>query len=165
MPHETERKFLLLNDSWRAAVSSSTRIRQGFLPSTGSVFVRIRSAGDSATITIKAPKRGLTRLEYEYPIPLPDAAELLDTLCDRPLIDKTRHLVPHANHTWEIDEFHADNSGLIVAELELDSEDEPFDRPPWLGQDVSHDPRYLNVNLAKHPYPTWPSPQRASSSP
>jgi adenylate cyclase len=154
LPHEIERKFLLSSDAWRAAVTSSTRIRQGFLPSTGAVFVRIRAAGDRATLTIKAPKRGLTRLEYEYPIPLPDAAELLP-LCDRPLIDKTRHLVAHAHHTWEIDEFHAANAGLIIAELELRSESEPFDRPPWLGAEVSHDPRYLNVNLAKHPYSTW----------
>jgi adenylate cyclase len=154
MPTETERKFLLSSDAWRAAITSSTRIRQGFLPSTGAVFVRIRTIGDHATLTIKAPKRGLTRLEYEYPIPLPDAAELL-TLCDPPLIDKTRHLVPHAHHTWEIDEFHAANAGLIIAELELRSESEPFDRPPWLGQEVSHEPRYLNVNLAKKPYRSW----------
>lgn len=155
MPHEIERKFLLLNDAWRSSVASSTRIRQGFLPSTGTVFVRIRTSGDQATLTIKAPKRGLTRLEYEYPIPLADAQELLHTLCDRPLIDKTRHLVPHAGHTWEIDEFHAENAGLIIAELELNSEDETFAAPPWLGEDVSHDPKYLNVNLAKSPYSTW----------
>jgi adenylate cyclase len=94
-------------------------------------------------------------MEYEYPIPIDDAREILDAVASRPLIDKTRHLVRRGSHTWEIDEFHGDNAGLVVAEIELEDADEAFERPSWLGDEVSTDPRYYNSNLSRHPYTAW----------
>src|SRR5947207_3326687 len=140
MGHEIERKFLLRSGAWRSAIASSTRIRQGFLPTSGPAFVRIRIGGDKATLTIKAAKGSFTRLKDDYPIPTTEAEELLEH-CQRPLIDKTRHRIHQGNLTWEIDEFHAENAGLIVAEVELEREDQHIDLPPWIGQEVTDDPR------------------------
>lgn len=155
MAVEIERKFLVKNDSWKTCISHSTSIRQGYLAPLSKSSVRIRIDGQSANINIKSATLGIRRSEYEYPIPLNDAHEMLDKLCEQPQINKTRHYSKTGKHTWEIDEFYDDNNGLIIAEIELDSEDELFEKPEWLGDEVTDDPRYYNVNLIKHPYKCW----------
>lgn len=155
MPVEIERKFLVKDDSWWSAVSHSTQIRQAYLGPVSKASVRIRLEGDKANINIKSATLGMERMEYEYPIPKHEALEMLDNLCDRPQIAKNRHRVEYAGHTWEIDEFFGDNLGLIVAEIELESVDQVFDMPQWVGKEVTDDKRYYNVNLVKHPYKNW----------
>lgn len=155
MAVEIERKFLVKSDTWWAHVDHSTRIRQGYLAPVGTSSVRVRIEGEKANINIKSASLGISRLEYEYGIPLADAEEMLDQLCPKPQIDKTRHRVNRGQHVWEIDEFFGDNSGLLVAEIELSAEDELFEIPDWLGREVSDDPRYYNVNLIAHPYKNW----------
>jgi len=155
MPVEIERKFLLANDDWRDEVARSSRIRQGYLGKLDKASVRIRVAGDSANINVKSATLGMRRMEYEYEIPLGEAEEMLDQLCEQPQVDKTRFIVERGAHVWEIDEFYADNTGLIVAEVELNSETEVFEKPAWLGEEVTEDPRYYNVNLIKHPFKNW----------
>ncbi len=155
VPTEIERKFLLANDDWRAQVDAGVVMRQGYLAATEKSSVRVRIAGEQANLNIKSATLGITRQEYEYPIPLADANELLDTLANGPLIEKTRYHVRHGSHTWEIDVFAGDNQGLVVAEIELSAEDEVFERPAWLGDEVSDDPRYYNVCLVKHPFKNW----------
>ena len=152
---EIERKFLLCNDDWREQVSSSHRMRQGYLQRSDQQAIRVRICDQQAHINIKHSEDGISRLEYEYPLPLADAQEMLERLALRPMIDKTRHEIRIGKHLWEIDEFHADNQGLIVAEIELDAPDEAFERPAWLGEEVSSDPRYFNSNLIVHPYSQW----------
>lgn len=154
MAQEIERKFLLKNEAWRA-LAQGTRYRQGYLNSAKERTVRIRTIGDSAFLTIKGMNVGATRAEYEYPIPLADCNAMLDTLAEKPLIDKQRYKIKRGNLTWEIDEFFGDNQGLIVAEVELQSEDQAFDKPDWIGEEVTTDPRYFNSNLVKHPFTTW----------
>lgn len=154
MPREIERKFLVRTDGWRGAATSSSELRQGYLLNTPEKNVRVRKAGDRAWLTVKAAADGIARHEFEYEIPPADAAELLQ-LCEGPLIEKTRHLVPMGSLTWEIDEFEGDNAGLIVAEIELPSEETPFERPEWLGEEVTDDPRYLNASLVGNPYTRW----------
>jgi adenylate cyclase len=155
MATEIERKFLLRDDSWRAVADAGVVMRQGYLAGSERASVRVRVAGDQANINIKSATLGVTRTEYEYPIPLDEANALLDTLADGPLIEKTRYHVAHGSHTWEIDVFAGDNQGLVVAEIELGDPDEAFERPAWLGDEVSDDPRYYNVCLVKHPYKDW----------
>jgi len=155
MATEIERKFLVRNDGWRAHARDGIRLRQGYLAGTEGCSMRVRSGGGAAHLNIKSATLGVWRREYDYPIPLSDAEELLDHLCMRPLIEKTRYHVEHAGHIWEVDVFEGDNAGLIVAEIELDSEDEPFEKPAWAGEEVSHEPRYYNVCLVKHPYKDW----------
>lgn len=154
MGKEIERKFLVANDSWRAG-SSGTPYRQGYLNSAKERTVRVRTAGDKAFITVKGANTGATRSEYEYEIPVADANEMLDHLCERPLIEKTRYRISYENVVWELDEFAGDNRGLIVAEIELKDENEQFSPPPWLGREVTDDPRYYNVNLVSHPFSKW----------
>jgi adenylate cyclase len=158
---EIERKFLLRSDAWRAAVASSTRLRQGYLANTAHASVRVRRAGDTAWLSVKSMTAALTRHEYEYAIPPDDADAMLDRLCEGPRIDKIRHLVTVAGHVWEIDEFLGDNAGLVVAELELDAEDEAFVTPPWLGAEVTREERYYNFRLAAYPYSRWSADERA----
>lgn len=155
MAIEVERKFLVTDESWRAAVTSSTAIMQGYLASTPSATVRVRVRGDHAFLTIKGATAGVSRSEYEYPIPLADAAQMLRELASGPVIEKVRHLIPVGEHVWELDVFAGDNEGLVVAEVELGAEDEAFQKPEWAGAEVSDDPRYFNVNLASHPYREW----------
>lgn len=163
MATEIERKFLVLSDTWRSHVTRATRYRQGYLGSAETSSVRVRVSDTNAYLNIKGATVGVTRLEYEYPIPSADAHEMLDRLCRKPLIEKTRHLVDHAGHCWEIDVFEGDNAGLIVAEIELKAEDELFVRPDWLGKEVSDDTRYYNVSLVTQPYKTWgDAPTKAS---
>ncbi|HHW77649.1 MAG TPA: CYTH domain-containing protein [Xanthomonadaceae bacterium] len=152
---EIEHKFLVRDDRWRQQVERSARLRQGYLTSDARCSVRVRVAGDQGFLNIKSGTLGIQRSEYEYAIPLAEAEEILDILCEKPLLEKTRHFVRHDKHVWEIDEFAGDNAGLIVAEVELSRPDEPFARPDWLGEDVSHDIRYYNSRLARHPYNTW----------
>jgi CYTH domain-containing protein len=152
MPIEIERKFLVTDTQWRQA--PGTRIRQGFLNRDKQRTVRVRMSGAKAYLTIKGVSRGAARLEFEYEIPTADAEALLE-LCDGPLVQKIRHTLEYKGFTWEVDEFLEENAGLIVAEIELPAEDQPFERPTWLGREVTHDPRYYNANLAAHPYREW----------
>ena len=155
MATEIERKFLLSSDRWRDSADSGTRLRQGYLIGAEKSSVRIRIEGERANINIKSATLGVRRQEYEYPIPLADAEEMLDTLCEQPQIEKTRYHVPLGGHVWEVDVFAGDNAGLVVAEVELEDENEPFERPEWLGEEVSEDTRYYNVCLIRHPYKDW----------
>jgi len=155
MGKEIERKYLVDTSRWRPQ-GAGTRFKQGYLNSQKERVVRVRIEGDRAKLTIKGPSVGVTRSEFEYPLPLEDAAALLDNLCEQPLIDKHRHAEVHGGKTWEIDVFHGDNEGLVVAEIELSSEDESFALPPWAVREVSSDPRYFNSNLLKNPYKQWP---------
>ena len=152
---EIERKFLTASDAWRGQVERSLDIRQGYLHRDEDSAIRVRVSGDTAHVNIKKTSDGIHRLEYEYDIPLSDAIEMLEQVAIRPIIEKTRHEVRIGEHLWEIDEFHGDNAGLVVAEIELGSADEPFERPDWLAEEVSHDRRYFNSNLIVHPYNTW----------
>lgn len=153
MGTEIERKFLVTSDAWRAG-AQSRRLVQGYLSRDPERTVRVRIDGEKAALTIKGKSAGATRAEFEYAIPLGDA-ELLLPLCLSPLIDKVRHEVRHEGHLWEIDEFAGENAPLIVAELELSSEDEAFAKPSWLGDEVTDDARYFNSQLAVHPYSKW----------
>ncbi|GHD64551.1 CYTH domain-containing protein [Jeongeupia chitinilytica] len=153
MAIEIERKFLLASDAWRDAVHRSTRIAQGYLCTDPERTVRVRLKGETGFLTVKGRNRGIARAEFEYPVPADDAAAML-ALCPN-VLDKTRHLVDLGGLTWEIDEFHGDNAGLIVAEIELPSVDAAFVRPDWLGAEVSADPRYYNSALSERPYSRW----------
>ena len=156
MRQEIERKFLVKDDFMQESVKS-IHIAQGYLSSVPERTVRVRIQGESGFLTIKGESRGsgATRCEWETAIPLSDAKELL-TLCEPGIIDKTRYIIPAANgRLWEVDQFHGDNDGLIVAEIELGSEQETFDKPAWLGEEVTGDPRYYNAALTKNPYKRW----------
>lgn len=155
MAIEIEHKFLLANDDWRELVSHSTHYKQGYLTSDEHSSVRVRIANDKAWLNIKSATIGTHRQEYEYPIPAVDANEILNTLCHKPLIEKVRHFVSDGEHLWEIDEFSGDNQGLIVAEIELSAVGEAFNKPSWLGLEVTEDVRYYNNMLSKHPFSTW----------
>jgi len=155
MGTEIEKKFLVRNDSWEAEAHQGTLYRQGYLPCHRLASVRVRVAGDKGYLNIKSLTLAITRHEFEYEIPLYDAQDMLDTLCERPLIEKIRYLVDHEGHTWEVDVFEGENDGLVVAEVELTSEDEAFELPAWAGEEVSVDPRYYNNNLVKHPFKDW----------
>jgi adenylate cyclase len=136
-------------------VYRTTWIRQGYLLSDKVRSVRVRITDGTAYLNIKSATLGISRSEYEYSIPIQDAREILDTLCDKPLLEKTRHYARYGNHVWEIDVFEGDNAGLVVAEVELASAEENFTRPPWIGEEVSYDRRYYNAYLARHPYKNW----------
>lgn len=153
MGTEIERKFLLKDDAWRKGASGQA-YRQGYLSTDKERTVRVRVVGTQAMLTIKGMTHGIRRVEFEYPIPLTDADGLLE-LCHRPLIEKTRYRVEHDGLVWEIDEFHGENAGLVVAEVELERESQAVTLPPWIGEEVSDDPRYFNSNLARHPYREW----------
>ena len=155
MALEVERKFLVTRDEWRKA--DGTALRQGYLSTHPERTVRVRIEGDKATIAVKGLTRGATRSEYEYDIPLEEAAELL-RLCEPPLIEKVRRRLEHDGLVWEVDEFLGDNRGLVVAEVELDREDRPFTKPPWVGEEVTHDPRFYNANLVAKPFTKWQNP-------
>lgn len=154
MAKEIERKYLLVGDEWRK-LATGTHYRQGYLNSTKERTVRIRTINDKAFLTIKGITVGATRAEYEYEIPHADCNAMLDTLAEKPIIEKNRYKVVYDGLVWEIDEFLGVNAGLIVAEVELTSEDQVFNKPSWVGKEVSDDPRYFNSNLVKHPYTTW----------
>ena len=155
MPTEIERKFLVQNDLWRPEVESSATLKQGYLARGRSAVVRIRIADHTATLTIKGDRHGISCAEYEYEVPLQDAQEMIHRLCHEHVIDKTRYQVRHGDHVWHLDVFHGDNAPLVMAEIELASEQEPFAKPPWAGDEVSHDRRYANAWLVEHPFSQW----------
>lgn len=161
MPVEIERKFLVVGDAWRERVSRSVPMRQGYLagPPAARCSVRVRIAGDVAFLNVKSATPGVVRDEYEYAIPPADARRMLETLAGNVVV-KVRHHVDVAGHLFEVDEFGADNTGLIIAEIELDAVNAGFPRPPWLGREVSHLVRYYNLNLATHPYARWSPVER-----
>ena len=154
MAKEIERKFLVLGDGWRQGVTG-VPYRQGYLSTVKERTVRVRTVGDKGFLTIKGVTVGVTRSEFEYSIPTADADALLNDLCEKPLIEKTRYKIQHAGLTWEIDEFFGENQGLVVAEVELKDEHQAIDRPTWVGKEVSGDPRYFNSNLIKTPFTQW----------
>lgn len=167
MPIEIERKFLLLDDSWRAQAHRVVPMAQGYLndqaAADGSplkISVRVRLEGEEARLNFKSREAGRSRLEFDYAIPVDDARAMLDR-CVGGLIDKRRHLVEHAGHLWEIDEFLGDNAGLVVAEIELDDHDETFAHPSWLGAEVTDAHRYYNLALAMRPYSRWSEAEKA----
>jgi len=157
MAVEIERRFLVVSDGWKKENPQGHLYRQGYLPNgASSVIARVRICDDKGWLTIKGPrKNSRTRREYEYEIPLNDAAEIMDELCRKPLIEKIRYRVNNDAAVWEIDVFLGENQGLVIAEIELHDENDVFSRPPWLGEEVTHDPRYLNVNLVNHSFCRW----------
>jgi adenylate cyclase len=154
MPREIERKFLVRSDAWRGGAVGK-RYRQGYLSTEPDRTVRVRVAGDAGFLTVKGRAAGATRAEYEYPIPRQDAEEMLDRLCLRPIVEKTRYRIPWGGLTWEVDDFSGENAGLVVAEVELEDEGQAVDLPPWVGREVTDDPRYANASLVARPYATW----------
>ncbi|MCL2415110.1 MAG: CYTH domain-containing protein [Bacteroidales bacterium] len=156
MPQEIERKFLVKSDAFKAEVFKQTRITQGYLSSVPERTVRIRVKGDKGFITIKGigSDSGTTRFEWEKEIPANEVVELMK-IAEPGVIDKTRYQVKKGNHIYEVDEFYGENQGLVVAEIELQSEDETFEKPEWLGEEVTGDVKYYNSMLMKHPYTKW----------
>ena len=153
MATEIERKFLVIPGAWSPG-DRGCPIQQGYLCLDPERTVRVRIAGERAFMTVKGRTTGISRTEIEFPLAMEDAENLMD-LCHRPRIEKTRHELVHGGMTWEIDVFHGENDGLIVAEVELPSEDHPFESPAWLGVEVSEDHRYSNAALSKQPFLTW----------
>jgi CYTH domain-containing protein len=151
---EIERKFLLKNDVWRD-LAEGVYYRQGYLNSVRERTVRVRTINEKGFLTIKGVADGITRLEFEYEIPKDECNIMLDELVEKPVIEKNRYKVDYKGFVWEIDEFFGENRGLIVAELELESEGQKFEIPEWIGEEVTDDPRYFNSNLINHPYTKW----------
>lgn len=154
MAKEIERKYLVKGDDWRK-LAKGVPYRQGYLSTVKERTVRVRTIGDEGFLTIKGISVGATRSEYEYKVPAADANEMLTNLCEKPLVEKNRYKIKAGPVTWEIDEFLGDNEGLIVAEVELQSEDQKVELPDWIGQEVTGKPEYFNSNLTKKPYKTW----------
>ena len=151
---EIERKFLVKNDDWKN-LGTAVLYRQGYISSDYQKIVRIRTAGEKAFLTIKSKSDGIKRMEYEYEIPFADGHELLETLCEPPIVEKTRTKIEWKGFLWEVDEFSGLNTGLVVAEIELPDENTIFEKPDWIGREVSEDKRYSNSNLIKMPFPKW----------
>lgn len=152
---EIERKYLVKNDSWRDAVESQQHVIQGYVVAAANATVRVRVKGDHAYLTIKGPSAGIGRSEYEYEVPVADGEAMLRELSATPLVEKTRYRVRCGEHLWDLDVFEGANAGLVMAEVELSREDEPFELPAWAGEEVSSDPRYYNASLANHPFRDW----------
>lgn len=155
MALEIERKYLVMKDSWRDAVESERHVVQGYIATGGKATVRVRVKGDRAYLTIKGPSAGIGRSEYEYEIPVADGEAMLAELAVSPVVEKTRYRVRCGDHVWDLDVFAGANAGLVMAEVELGREDEAFTLPDWAGEEVTGDPRYYNVNLARQPFSTW----------
>ena len=155
MPVEIERKFLVKGDSWRNP-ASGLFYRQGYISLSPERIVRVRTIGNKGFLTIKGVTKGFSRAEYEYEIPLHDANEMLDQLCERPLIEKNRYKIEYKGLVWEVDDFLGDNQGLILAEVELIDENQEVALPGWIGKEVTGDPRYYNASLVKCPFNKWP---------
>jgi len=154
MAIEIERKFLVKDDQWRT-LGQGMLYRQGYIATQNLTTVRVRLVGDQGYLTIKGKTESFSRVEYEYPIPGSDAQEMLETLCDRPLIEKTRYRIECQGLVWEVDEFMGENEGLIIAEVELTDENQVLELPNWIGQEVTGDPKYYNANLVRHPFKQW----------
>ena len=155
MALEIERKYLVVNDKWKDHIINEAPIKQGYLATTSKASMRVRVDGEQANINIKGKTVGISRLEYEYPIPLEEARELLDNLVSGAVIDKVRYKVRCGDHVWDLDLFLGANKGLVMAEVELSHEDEPFEMPEWAGEEVSGDTRYYNASLVNHPFCDW----------
>ena len=155
MALEIERKYLVINDKWKENILSESVLKQGYIANQPNATVRVRIAGEVAYLNIKSATTGITREEFEYQIPLSDAEQILEQVAEHPFIDKTRYKVQWGSHVWDLDLFAGENQGLIMAEVELNSEDESFELPPWAGKEVFGDPRYYNASLVKHPYTQW----------
>lgn len=156
MANEIERKYLIREESWKKECKASgVPIRQGYLSTLKERTVRVRILGDRAFLTVKGITVGATRNEFEYAIPVKDAAEMLDHLCEKPLLEKLRHVVIHQNVAFEVDVFGGENAGLVIAEVELESENQAVDLPEWIGKEVTSDPRYFNSNLTRNPFGSW----------
>ena len=153
MALEIERKFLVKEGTWRN--EKGTTYRQGYLNSTKERTVRVRIVDGNGYLTVKGISRGAVRVEYEYEIPGAEAEAMLNDLCEKPLIEKMRYKIEFKGLVWEVDEFFGENQGLIVAEVELESEDQTFAKPEWVGEEVTGDPKYFNANLIHHPYNRW----------
>ncbi len=156
MAVEIERKYLVKSMDWKEKADAGTRVLQGYLANTEKAAIRVRVAGKQAWLTLKSASSGIRRLEFEYPLPLADAEQMLDELCQGQVIHKTRYRLFLGCHIWEIDVFHDANEGLVLAEIELENEEESFTLPGWLGQEVSGDKRYYNAYLSQNPYRSWP---------
>ncbi|MEY3298174.1 MAG: hypothetical protein RLZZ597_1434 [Cyanobacteriota bacterium] len=154
MGQEIERKFLVVHGGWRAGAFGKA-LRQGYIPTQDARTVRVRVVGDQGYLTLKGPALGMVRSEFEYPIPLTDAEVILATLCQPPLIEKTRYRIPIDDVVWEVDEFWGANAGLVMAEVELTTPDQPVALPDWVGEEVTYDLRYSNSNLARTPFSEW----------
>lgn len=170
MSTEIERKFLLADAGWRTGVATRTHMAQGYLQQAAALAqglaqasVRVRVAGAKAWLNIKSVELGIARREFEYPLPLADAEQMLAELCHG-RVEKVRYRVPVDGHVFEIDEFAGANAGLVVVELELPAVDAAFPRPAWLGREVSDLPRYYNVNLIDHPFAAWSAAERAGEA-
>jgi CYTH domain-containing protein len=154
MAIEIERKFLVKGEQWRN-LGKGKIYRQGYFPTAQGCTIRVRIIGNEGYLTIKGKTVGNSRAEFEYPIPLSDAQEMLNNLCDRPLIEKTRYKITQDNLIWEVDEFMGENEGLIIAEVELKTEDQKINIPEWIGKEVSGEAKYYNANLVKFPFCQW----------
>ncbi len=155
MATEIERKYLVRSEAWRAHVEGQVRFRQGYLANTGRCSVRVRVGGDAAHVNVKGATAGASRLEFEYPVPMEDAQVMLRELCQGPLVEKTRYFVRNLAQNWEVDVFEGDNAGLVVAEIELQDEAQAVKLPDWIGEEVTHDLRYYNSELAVTPFNQW----------
>lgn len=151
---EIERKFLLADTSI-LETAQGIRCRQGYIFSDRSKTVRVRTMDHQGYLTIKGPAKGIAKLEFEYEIPLNEAEELLDALCQKPLIEKNRYKIPFEGFVWEVDLFFGQNEGLVIAEIELEDEEQHFPKPGWIGQEVTGDSRYYNASLATNPFTAW----------
>lgn len=155
MATEIERKYLVTSDAWRHEATEILLLRQGYLSTDPECAVRVRISGSSAHLTIKGKNIGGAAPEFEYPIPVADAADLLDNLAKKPLIEKKRHLIPKGDLLWEVDEFFGENAGLVIAEVELDARDQAVPLPSWVGREVTGDARYYNASLVASPFSKW----------
>ena len=153
MPKEIERKFLVVSDGYKSSLGKY--YKQGYLSVEPDKTVRVRVVGDKGFLTVKGRNNGISRTEYEYEIPAADANDMLDNLVKTGVIEKWRYVCLVDGKKWEVDEFLGDNAGLVVAEIELQSEDEPFTKPAWAGDEVSGDERYYNSSLSQNPYKNW----------
>ena len=160
MPKEIEHKFLVLNQDYRGDATRRERLRQAYLAASGKASIRVRLGGDKAWLNIKSATLSAVRDEYDYAIPLRDGQEMLERLAVGGTIDKTRYWVPHDGLVWEIDEFHGDNEGLVVAEIELERADQAYARPAWVGREVTQIARYYNFKLIDRPYRLWTEAER-----
>lgn len=153
---EIERRFLVIDDSWKED-ATGTAYRQGYLAFQDDGVLRIRIAGETAFLTVKVLKDTMSALEYEYEIPVHDAHEMLTELCDRPPVEKVRYRIPYEGMIWEVDVFLGDNEGLLIAEVELDNKEQSIVLPPWIGKELTGDKRYLNASLYNYPFKNWPT--------
>lgn len=162
MPYEIERKFLIHKNKLPDDLPKGYFIKQAYIKTQNNSTVRIRTRDDEAMITLKGPKQNITRLEFEHKIPYDEAVEIIHELCDDAFIEKTRVYINYQGHEWEIDFFHGKNKGLIVAEIELENEDEVFEKPDWVGEEVTYEPRFRNSRLLYNPFCDWPEEQQMS---